>query len=65
LAGAYQRGNEMPARSLRAWAELITSFGPAGGSAAREVSQRDGSWVATGTVTAHDTWPVTPSCSGL
>ncbi len=28
LAGAYQRGNQMPARSLRAWAEVVTSYGP-------------------------------------
>lgn len=42
LAGAYQRGNEMPARSLRAWAELITSFGPAGGSATLDVGAGTG-----------------------
>ncbi|WP_323378837.1 class I SAM-dependent methyltransferase [Streptomyces smaragdinus] len=28
LAGAYERGNEMPERALRAWVELIGSFAP-------------------------------------
>lgn len=28
LAGAYERGNEMPAESLRAWVELIGSHAP-------------------------------------
>ncbi|MER7540725.1 class I SAM-dependent methyltransferase [Streptomyces sp. NPDC097704] len=27
-AGAYERGNEMPEASLRAWAELIVSYVP-------------------------------------
>lgn len=32
LAGAYQPGNQMPQRSLRAWANLIRSFCPRSGS---------------------------------
>lgn len=30
LAASYERGNELPARSLRAWAELIAGYAPTG-----------------------------------
>lgn len=46
LAGAYQRGNAMPARSLGAWVDKILSFGPADRSATLDVGTGTGMFAA-------------------
>ncbi|MDH6122609.1 SAM-dependent methyltransferase [Kitasatospora sp. GAS204A] len=45
LASVYERGNEMPAASLRAWAELIAGYAP-GGRAVLEVGAGTGMFCA-------------------
>ena len=46
LAGAYQRGNEMPEGSLRAWVELIGSFTPRSAPAVVEIGAGTGMFCA-------------------
>jgi len=46
LAGVYQRGNELPASSLRAWVDLITSFGSDGRSTTLDVGAGTGMFAA-------------------
>ena len=46
LAGAYQRGNEMPARSLQSWVGLITSFASPGQSRIVDVGAGTGMFAA-------------------
>jgi ubiquinone/menaquinone biosynthesis C-methylase UbiE len=61
LAGAYERGNEMPEASLRAWVELIASYVPRSLPSIVEIGSGTGvfsaamvRWIAGSEVTAVD-----------